>query len=165
MCYVGSPGCIYPSKINSGCTSQYKEHINKLNFTDVNFPFKVQDVPKVEKLNDISINVFGFEHGEVIPLHITPTRASIHVNLLLISKGDKQHYVWIKNLDRLLSDQNKHHARTYFCSYCLHGFSKEKLLKDHVAYCQIHGPQKIELPSEEDRWLFYKDVGKQLRVL
>ncbi len=41
---------------------------------------------------------------------------------------------------------------------------KKKLLSDHIPYHMIHGLQKVEMPSEEDRWLSYKDVGQQLRV-
>ncbi len=37
---------------------------------------------------------------------------------------------------------------------------KKKLLSHHIPYHKIHGLQKVEIPSEED-----KDVGQQLRVV
>jgi len=37
-------------------------------------------------------------------------------------------------------------------------------LKDHIPYCQTHSPQKIELPNDDDKWLYYKDIRKQLKV-
>ena len=40
-------------------------------------------------------------------------------------KETKYHYCWIKNLNRLLYDQNKHKCKTYFCDRCLYGFTKE----------------------------------------
>ena len=154
---------LYPVKNHTERVSNYRPHVHKLNLEGVNFPLKMTDIPKVERQNNVSINVFGFEK-DVFPLHMTSTRADRHVNLLLLSDGKKQHYTWIKRLNALLYDQNNHHERKYVCSYCLHGFSKQELLNDHTPYCQIHGPQKIELPSEEDKWLRYKDVGQQLKV-
>ena len=52
------------------------------------------------------------------------------INLLLISddtdESTKHHYCWIKNLDKLLHNQNsKHGGKTYFCDRCLYGFAKE----------------------------------------
>ena len=38
---------------------------------------------------------------------------------------EKNHFCWIKNLNRLFYDQNKHKCKTYLCDSCLHGFTKE----------------------------------------
>jgi len=67
-------------------------------------------------------------------------------------------------LIRLLGDQKTHDGRHFYCPYCLNGFTKEQILSDHIVYCQTHGAQKIELPKEQDKWLFYKDMQKQLKV-
>ena len=123
----------------------------------MSYPVKVPDILKFEHYNQISINVFGYEKGEVIPVRITTERFNNHVNLLLISNGKKSHYCWIKDLNKLLNDQKSNTHRHYFCHYCLHGFTQETLLIDHIPYCQIHGPQKIVLPTEED-------ISKQLKV-
>lgn len=67
-------------------------------------------------------------------------------------------------MNRLLNDQKSDGHKHYYCFYCLHGFTKGRLLNTHIQYCQTYGPQKIELPKEEDKWLYYKDVRKQLKV-
>ena len=164
-CFLWSVlSALYPVNKNHNRVTKYIEHQDTLNMTGMSFPVKVHDIPKFETLNKISVNVFGFEKGEVIPIHITPERFDRHVNLLLLGDGKKQHYCWIKDLNRLLSDQNKHNSCTYFCPHCLHGYTKQSLLEDHMPYCQIHGAQKVELPTEKDKWLYYKDVVKQLKV-
>ena len=132
--------------------------------TGMSYLVKVPDIPKFEHYNQISINVFGYEKGEVIPVRITTERFNNHVNLLLIFNGKKSHYCWIKDLNKLLNDQKSDTHRHYFCHYCLHGFTKETLLIAHIPYCQIHGPQKIVLPTEQDKWLSYTDITKQLTV-
>ncbi len=151
---------LYPAKRNPEDVRKYREYISKLKFGDVKFSANPGDIPKVEKLNDISINLFGFEKGNVFPIHITVERTEKHVNLLLISDGKKSQYCYIKNLDRFLSDQTKCSNRSYHCPYCLHEFYKEKLVTDHIDHCKIHGPQKVEVPTEKDKWLFFSDVAK-----
>ena len=64
----------------------------------------------------------------------------------------------------VLGDQNSNGHRHYYSPYCLHGFTKERLLAEHMPYCQTYGPQNIELPTEEDKWLHCKDTRKQLKV-
>jgi hypothetical protein len=42
----------------------------------------MMDVPKFEKKNDISVNVFAYEKQEIYPIHLTKERGLRHVNLL-----------------------------------------------------------------------------------
>ncbi|KAK3103044.1 hypothetical protein FSP39_016008 [Pinctada imbricata] len=149
---------------NPNRVSNYVNYIDELEFTGITFPVKIDEIPKFEKRNDISVNVFGYEKGDIYPLHLTKERGLRHVNLLLISNGKKQHYCWIKNFNRLLSDQNNHKSQYHYCHYCLHGFTKKALLKKHIPYCKVHGAQRTEMPSEDDRWLKFNDVSKQLKV-
>jgi hypothetical protein len=43
---------------------------------------KMDDIPKFEKQNDVSINIFGYEENEIFPVHITNHRFERHINLL-----------------------------------------------------------------------------------
>ena len=64
-------------------------------------------------------------------------------------KETKYHYCWIKNLSRLLYDQNKHKCKTYFCDRCLNGFTKEDLLIKHKEDCYgiNKNSNRIEMPT------------------
>ena len=154
---------LFPSDRHSARVSKYTEHVGELSFKGMTFPIKPSDIPRFEEMNNISVNLFGYEKGELFPIHITDKRWEKHVNLLLLSDGKKNHYCWIKDVDRLLYDQKCKGNRYFFCHYCLHGFTKKTLLDAHIPYCQHHGPQKTEMPKEEDKWLYYKDVSKQLK--
>ena len=148
-CFMWSVlAALYPTKRDAERIWKYKENVSTLNFKDISFPVKMADVPKFERQNGISIDVFGYERNEVIPIHITKERFDKHVNLLIISDQKKSHYCWIKDLNRFLFDHKSYGHRHFFCQYCLHGFTKERMLNDHIPYCQTHGPQKIELPTE-----------------
>lgn len=63
-----------------------------------------------------------------------------------------------------MGDQHSHKTEYHYCQYCLHGFTKKNLLEKHLPYCQVHGAQRTEMPSEDDKWFKYKDISKQLRV-
>lgn len=98
--------------------SNYIQYESELNCQNIEMPVSLADVPKFEKQNNISINVFGLEKDEVYPLSITKSRHDKHVNLLLISdKEGKRHYCLIKNMSRLLGDRTKHDGETFYCNY------------------------------------------------
>ena len=144
-------------------TNNYLDLIDSINLDSISFPVPLDQITTFENNNSISINVFGVEQKEIYPLRITKMKASSHINLLLIEENQNQHYCYIKNLSRLLSDRTKHNGMQYYCNYCLHGFSAENLLKDHMPYCNIHGNQKTSLPSEQEKVLKFKNFNKQLK--
>ncbi|XP_078335318.1 uncharacterized protein LOC144626186 [Crassostrea virginica] len=155
---------LYPSRKNPQRVNHYVQYVDQLDFTSITFPVRICDVPKFEKRNCISINVFGYEKGGIYPLHLTKERGVRHVDLLLIQRGEGQHYCCIRNFNRLMGDQNEDNNQYFYCHYCLHGFTKRCLLEKHVSYCQLHGAQRTEMPSDDDKWLSYTDVSKQLKV-
>ena len=103
----------------------------------ITYPVAVKDVPKFEKQNDIFVNVFGYKNG-YYPLYISKDQMERHVNLLLLEDKGKTHYCLIKNLNGMLYSQTKHKAQQYFCTYCLHGFTREDLLIAHKQLCETH---------------------------
>ncbi|GFR99473.1 hypothetical protein ElyMa_006374500, partial [Elysia marginata] len=95
--------------------SHYYQYAKLLKFDGIDTPTPISQIPKVERQNKLAINVFGWGKG-VIVYHVSKQHEAIkRINLLLIEKDGKTHYTWIKNLNRLLYDQNKHREKTYFC--------------------------------------------------
>ena len=154
---------LHPASPNPERLRHYQQYKDELNFSGIDFPVAIDKITKFERQNNISVNVFGFE-DVLFPLHITNERFSTHVNLLLYSHGSARHYCLIKDLNKLLYSQNRKKARMFYCPYCLHGFIRQDLLKDHKPHCCQHGPQRIELPNEDNASLHFKDYHKQLKV-
>ena len=50
--------------------SKYKEHIDKVKYDKINFPVKLKDIPKIENINDIRLNVFGVDDYKLFILFI-----------------------------------------------------------------------------------------------
>ena len=73
----------------------YKRYAQELNLSGIEFPMKVHQIPQsVERQSpSISINLFGYEEKELLPVYITKEKKENHVNLLLIGNGEKQHYL------------------------------------------------------------------------
>ena len=86
------------------------------------------------------------------------------MKLQQIPKFEKLNKILIKDLNKLLYHQSKSKRRKYFCPSCLHGFIRQDLLEQHLPYCTRHTPQKIEMPSVENKWLKFKNFAHQMRV-
>ena len=76
------------------------------------------------------------------------------------------HYTLIKDLNRLLYDQNKHKSRKYFCEHCLNGYSREDLLDLHKPDCKGIGDPaiKVEMPEEGKNKLKFQNYHRQMLV-
>ena len=91
----------------------------------------LKDIPKFERLNNVSISVYAYQEGKAVgqegfiyPLKVSKEVKERHVDLLLSADDDTNHYYFIKDFGRLIGSQyNKDSSKTYFCRFCLHGFS------------------------------------------
>ena len=111
---------------NGHRVEKYTPYENELNMEGITYPVAVKDVPKFEKQNDISVNVFGYEDGYYC-LYISKDQMESHVNLLLLEDKGKTHYCLIKNLNGMMYIHRQNiMAQQYFCTYCLHGFTKRR---------------------------------------
>ena len=85
-----------------------KKKVNELNYDGVEFPVSQRHYNKVEKQNSIRINVFGYEDGQPFPINISKETFEDQMNLLLITKDEKKHYVLIKDFNAFTYNQSKH---------------------------------------------------------
>ena len=87
------------------------------------------------------------------------------MNLLLIVKDEKKHYVLIKDFNVLMYNQSKHKEKKHFCMFCLQCFSSESVLVKHANNClTISGAQAINMPKQGDNILKFNTFHKQLPV-
>ena len=93
-----NPQTEHPERIKK----EDKKMINELNYDGINFPLSQKHYNKVEKQNSIRINVFGYENGQPFPIHISKETFEDQMNLLLITKDEKKHYVLIKDFNAFI---------------------------------------------------------------
>ena len=164
---------LYPAHKNSDRPSSYPGYKDILNIKDIDTPTPLSQINKLEKQNNLSINVYGpkvsFDNKlTIFPYYISDQPKDIkRINLLLISEEENNHYCWIKNLNRLLCNQNnKHNEQTHFCDRCLYGFTKEDLLINHKEDCEgiNKSPMRIEMPEKDKNFIEFKNPQNQMSV-
>ena len=135
-----------------------------MNFEGIEAPTPISQVPKVERYNNLAINVFGWDKFITVHRLSNQPQEIPRINLLLIEKAGKFHYTWIKNLNRLLYDQSKHQERKHFCERCLHGYSREDLLEVHKPECRGIGQTavRVTMPTEGKNTLGFQNYHKRL---
>ncbi|KAK3748543.1 hypothetical protein QZH41_001377 [Actinostola sp. cb2023] len=152
---------LFPATHHVDRPSQYP---TKDNLKGVDAPTPIPQISKVEKQNNLAINVFGWDKG-VIVHHLSKQPEGIpRINTLLIEKAGKFHYTWITDLNRLLYDQSKHREHKHFCERCLHGYSREDLLEAHRPECRGIGQTavRVEMPEESENKLTFQNHHKQM---
>ena len=113
------------------------------------FPVALNKIGVFEKKNDISVNVLGVEGQKLYPLRKSKYSSQKHVDLLLITDGDKWHYTVIKNMSRLYRSSNsKHVHEQHICLNCLQGFHSEKSRDNHFEYCKDNEAVRIKMPEK-----------------
>ena len=159
---------LHPPKHKAERCFNYYKYCNDLNFSGIPFPVAINKVPLFERQNNIGVNVIGYDSvktkgkKELFPLYISKHRcAPVHVNLLLLTEGNKSHYILIKKINALLKSGK---TSKHYCIYCFHGFVLKKTLLNHIDLCKYHGAQKTLLPKESEKFLYFKDYSMVRRV-
>ena len=152
---------LFPATNNLNNPYSYPKQ-DKLNMEGI----PISQINKIERQNNIALNVYGYEKA-VVPYHISGQPSKMpRINLLLLhDKDGNYYYCWIKDLSRLLFDQNKHKGKTYFCNRCLNGFSLEDLLIYHKDKCYGINDRatKIQMPAPGEN-IKFKNYHKQMHV-
>ena len=77
------------------------------------------------------------------------------MDLLLVTDGNKSHYVYIKDFDWFMFNKTKNKNKKYFCKSCLQCFSCKNVLTKHKEAClSINGAQSVRL---EKRTIEFKN--------
>ncbi|XP_023314539.1 uncharacterized protein LOC111693627 [Trichogramma pretiosum] len=130
---------------NKDRVEQYKKFENELNFSGIEFPMKLKDEKHVHLLmiqDRYDDEDSPGDDDEYIPINY--------------------HYVWIKNLSRLVSSQlSNHHGKKYICDRCLHYFHSSDKLTSHEEDCSSINKCKVLLPNKNNNKLTFMNYSKK----
>ena len=82
--------------------------------------------------------MFCYENKLVFPIYISNKKFENSMDLLLVTDGDKLHYVYIKDFDRFIFHKTKNKNKKYFCKSCLQCFSSKNALTEHKKSLSEH---------------------------
>lgn len=122
---------------------------------------EIRQIPRFERQNpDISVNVFCMDKKHVIPRYVASyTDRKHHVNLLLLTKGEKKHYILVVDRSSLVAGRSKSTNAIHLCYYCLRPFKSEDAFKGHLDNCKLHQPTATTYPTVDNNKLTW--TGKR----
>ena len=129
--------------------SKIKPFIEKYNWEDIDFPSTSKDWKKFECNNEIALNILYVPYNtKQINIayksknNLTQKRQII---LLMISDGQKWHYLVVKNLSRLLRGITSNHKEDFYCLNCFHSYRTKNKLDAHKKICESHDYCHVEM--------------------
>ena len=153
-----NPLKIHPERI----TKADKSMVNDLDYEGIKFHVSKKDFSKIEKKNNICINIFCYGNNLVYPVHISDQKFEDCMDLLLLTNENKSHRVCIKYFNRFMCNKTRCKIKKHFCKYCLQCFSSEIVLVEHRGAClKINGKQTVKLRSG---LIKFRNHFKQLAV-
>ena len=106
---------INPIKIHpERSTQNNKKFANDLNYDGIKFPVREKDFSKIEKKNNVSINVYCDENKLTFAIYFSDKKFENLMDLLLVIYKNKSNYVCTKNFDRFLFHKTKNKNKNYF---------------------------------------------------
>ena len=145
---------LFPVEKNAHRLSNYKKHETKVDFTGIKFPMKYEDWRRIELknaklLNGRALDLYwaGDTRESLVPLSLSKSPSRQRLLFLLYSPDDNRgvgHYVWVKNLDRLVNHQG---SPGHTCTRCLFTYKREEALLKHSETCIQFEPAKTKMPD------------------
>ena len=121
-----------------------------------------KDFSKIEIKSNICINVYCYENKLTFPICVSDQKFKNLMDLLLVLKENKSHYVHIRDFNRFKYHKMKNKNKKYFWKSCLHCFSSKNVLTEHKeVFLIINGAQSVRL---EKGTIEIKNYFKQIPV-
>ena len=86
------------------------------------------------------------------------------VILLMITDGEKLHYLAVKSLSALFRGTTSKHEGDFYCLNCFQSYTTGNKLKKHKKVCENHNYCYAEMPKEENKILKYNQGEKYMKV-
>ena len=139
--------------------SKIKPFIDQCNWKDIDFPATSKDWKKFELNNEIALNILYVLHN-TRKIHVAYkskhnlTREN-QIILLMITDGEKWHYLTIKNLSGLLRGITSNHAGDFYCLNCFCAYSTKNTFEAHKKICENHDYCHVEMPTKDNNTIKY----------
>ena len=181
---------LYPAEKDSDRMSSYPHYSTVLKLRGLVFPMTIKQVSHFEALNELSVNIYILRkhkrNYKVLPTYLAKQKRDKHVNLLMIQNiyycdEDEKclesddceaenmpityHFVWIKNISRLLSSQlSKHKEKKFLCDRCLNYFYCQEKLNRHIEDCSTANECGIRVPNGDQKFVCFKNYKNKEKV-
>ena len=83
---------------------------------------------------------------------------------LMISDGQKWHYLVVKNLSRLLRVITSSHKEDFYCLNCFYSYRTKNKLEAHKKICENHDYCHVDMPTKNSNIIKYNHGEKSMKL-
>ena len=145
-----------------------KPFIDQYNWKYIDFLAMGKDWKKIESNNEIALNILYVPHNtKKINIaykskhNLTREKQAI---LLMISNGEKWHYLTVKNLSGLSRGITSNHNADFYCLNCFCAYSTKNKLEKHKKICENHDYCHVEMPTKDNNIIKYNHGEKSIKM-
>ena len=148
--------------------SKTKSFIDQYNWKDIDFPSTSKDWRQFELNNEVALNVLYVPHNtrkiQVANKSKNNSTCNKQVILLMITDGEKWHYLTLKNLPGLLRRITSTHKEDFYCLNCFHSYRTRNKLESHKEICENHDYCNVEMPTKSNNIIKYNQGEKSIKL-
>ena len=156
-------------KKDSQRISKIKPFIDQYSWKDIDFPQHSKDWKKFESYNKlIALNILYVPYNTEKIRH--PYKSKYNLNrenqviLLMITDGEKWHYLAVKSLSALYRGVTGNNNGDFYCLNCFGSYRTENKLKKHKKVWENDDYCYVEMPEEGNKILKYNPGEKSMKV-
>ena len=148
--------------------SKIKPFLEQYNWKEIKFPSTSKDWKKFELNNEIALNILYVPHN-TRKIHVAYkskhklTREN-QIILLMITNGEKWHYLTVKNFSGLLRGITSNHVGDFYCLNCFCAYFTKNKLEAHQKICENHDYCHVEMPTKDNNIINYNQGEKSIKL-
>ena len=148
--------------------SKIKPFIDQYNWKDIDFLSTGKDWRKLELNNDIALNILYVPHNTRKIQAAYKSKQNLTCNkqviLLMITDGEKWHYLVVKNLPGLRRRITSNHKEDLYCLNCFCSYRTRNKLEAHKKICENHNYCNVEMPTKDNNIIKYNQGEKSIKL-
>ena len=157
-------------KINKSLqrVSKIKPFIDQYNWSDIDFPSTSKDWKKLELNNEsIALNILYVPHKTRKICLAYKSKHNLtrenQVILLMITDGEKWHYLAVKSLPALLNGIISNHNGDFYCLNCFRAYNTKNKLETHKKICENYDYCHVEMTNGNNKIIKYNQGEKSIK--
>ena len=140
--------------------SKIKPFIDQYNWNEIDFLSRGKDWKKFESKNkSIALSILYVPRNTEKICHAHESKYNStrenQVIFLMITDGEKWHYLAVTRLSALLRGVTGNNNRDFYCLNCFRAYTAKNRLETHKNVCENHDYCYVEMPEEDNKILKY----------
>ena len=148
--------------------SKIKPFIDQYNWKDIDFPSTSKDWRKLELNKEIALSILYVPHNtrkiQVAYKSKQNLTCDKQVILLMITDGEKWHYLTVKNFSGLFRGTTSSHKEDFYCLNCFCSNRTRNKLEVHKKICENHDYCHVEMPTKDNNIIKYNQGEKPIKL-